>query len=142
MTNTQLQADLVEGHNRVSILRDYKANSFPHDFCRQQTFTGEVYPYEVPDQKPVQGGIITELPGYIIKDGNFFPGIYQNLISPLFTVEFDNDGFVKKNVEVFKKIMDGQVEKTKKSGQSADLLRSHIRHEIFSPSLFRRQPTS
>lgn len=98
---------------------------------------GEKYEYNVPPQRQVDGGVITELPAYIIQKQRFYPGIYQNLISPCFSVSYDRTGNTTKRVTKFMDTMEKRLQEELGGQPKAKLLKSHIRHKIFSPELFK-----
>ncbi|MFH1972449.1 MAG: hypothetical protein ABIJ18_03140 [archaeon] len=133
-----LEEKLEREEDSILVLNDYKARNFPYTICPQQGFDGKVFRYDVPTQREVNGGVIVGLPGYIINQGNFYPGLYQNLISPSFHVFYDPSGEITKEVIKLKKIMLSQLEKEKGANPTKHLLKSHIRHKIFSSSLFKK----
>ena len=137
MVGKQFQNDLLSDQDTIVVLNDFKAKEFPHAVCAQQNFLGEQYAFDVPAQRSVDGGVITELPSYIIQNHHFYPGIYQNLISPCFSVCYDRGGTMDR-VTKFKSIMGKRAEQEKGACPEAQLLKSHIRHKIFSPELFKK----
>ncbi len=123
-------------HDYVKNVRDYKYEAFTHKACKQVGFKGGVIDVEVPLQEKVDHGVITILPAYIIKEGEYYPGIYQNLILPTFGIYFDKDDITtdvvmkfKENVKSYADNQDGLI-----SFESL-LLRSHTRCELFPPAL-------
>lgn len=138
MVGKYFEDDLSTDKDKVAILRDYRAKEFPHKACAQQNFLGEQYEYRVPPQRQVSGGVITELPAYIIQNQHFYPGIYQNLISPCFSVSYDRTGNTTKRVVKFRDTMEKRLRKEMSEQPNAKLLKSHIRHKIFSPELFKK----
>lgn len=138
MVGKDFEDDLSTNKDTVSLLRDYKANEFPYQVCAQQNFLGEQYEYKVPTQQRVDGGVIMELPAYIIQNQHFYPGIYQNLISPCFSVSYDRTGDTTKKVIKFSTVMEKRLKEEHGEQPLAKLLKSHIRHKIFSPELFKK----
>lgn len=137
MCGSRLREDLQGSQDRVSTLRDFKARKFEHKDCNQLNFFGESFPYTVPEQMPVEGGYITELPSYYIKDQHLYPGIYQNLISPEFLVFYDNTGEVGKIVSDFHDILQERLriecQLDKKKGS---IVQSHFRNQFFAPGRY------
>ncbi len=115
----------------VVTLKDYKARPFPHKACVQQNFYGQKYKYIVPEQEPIEDGVIVKLPAYIIDNGKFHPGIYHNIISPRFEVSLDKEGKIMPIVEDFKKGVKQRLKR--EGGDGGTLSRSHMRNAIFSP---------
>lgn len=138
MLGDDFQNDLSAGTDKVSVIKDYRPKKFPHKICPQQNFLGEQYEYNVPPQRQTDGGTITDLPGYIIQNNSFYPGIYQNLISPRFSVLYDRTGDTTKRVEGFRSAMEKRLIKERADRPEAQLLKSHIRHKIFSPELLKK----
>ncbi|MFA6382278.1 MAG: hypothetical protein WCX08_03385 [Candidatus Buchananbacteria bacterium] len=138
MTDRDFGGDLSANKDKVATIRDYKAKEFPHKVCAQQNFLGEKYEYSVPPQRQVDGGVIVELPSYIIQNQHFYPGIYQNLISPCFSISYDRTGNTSKRVAKFKDTMEKRLQEEMGEQPRAELLKSHIRYRIFSPELFKK----
>lgn len=138
MVGKDFEDDLSTNKDKVSLLRDYRAKEFPHQICAQQNFVGEQYEYKVPRQQQVDGGVITELPAYIIQNQHFYPGIYQNLLSPCFSVSYDRTGDTTKKVVKFSNTMEKRLKEENGDQPLTQLLKSHIRHKIFSPELFKK----
>lgn len=133
----EFKENLQANENKIPILRDYKAKEFPYEILEPQNFIEDKYVYNVPLQQKVDGGVVTELPAYIINDNHFHPGIYQNLVSPRFAVSYDKSGDVTKQVEDFHSEMDKRLKAEWGDNPEAKLLKSHIRNKIFSPILFK-----
>lgn len=136
MVNENLLTDLTLNEDKVCTLYDYKDNHFPYQKCCQKSFTNNTHEYTVPIEKTVDGGNITILPSYIISNEEFYPGIYLNLISPMFSTYLDNDqGKIISKVDLFKKIMIDRLSKERVKDINSKFQFSHIRQEYFSPSL-------
>ncbi len=135
MIGQQFEEDLDKGQDRIFVLHDYRIKPFSHKVCAQQNFLAQQFVYQVPEQKPVEQGFITELPGYIIHSQNLYPGIYQNLISPRFSVFYDREGNVQQQVEGFSKVLHREFKRLRQENSEAELLKSHIRYKIFPPIL-------
>jgi len=137
MIGEQFSADLFQNDGVIQILRDYKDNHFPHIQCNQSSFSGKTYPFVVPNETTVDFGRVTSLPGYIIHDSEFFPGIYQNLISPMFSVYLDNSDLII-HVDKFKSAMLDKLDYERQTNQGCKFRLFHVRSGYFSPSLNRK----
>lgn len=117
-------------------MKDYKSEPFSHASCLQMNFDGVPCPYVVPEQKSVMNGTIAELPAYIVRDHAFYPGIYQNLISPSFFIFHDRDGTLTDDISAFKKTIKNHIRNTYgREDVETRLLRSHLRHDMFPGTL-------
>lgn len=124
--------------NHISILKDYKEKKFIHEFCKQRNFEGQEYAYKTPDQTEVEGGVVTQLPAYIMHDGKYYPGIYQNLILPRFFIYYDKNGGVTDKVSGFKnKITTHIKNQYGEDDINRRMLLSHTRNVILPPTLER-----
>lgn len=138
MIGSDLEDDLSANQDKVLVLKDYRAKEFSHKVCAQQNYLGEQYKYEVPQQQSVDGGLVVELPAYIIHGQHFYPGIYQNLISPGFSVVYDKTGDTTERVRKFRDVMGERLKEERLDQTDAQLLKSHIRYRIFSPELLKK----
>ncbi len=138
MIGDDFEEQLKKDEEEVVIMKDFRAKKFPYKTCLQQNFLGEKYKHQVSPQNEVSGGVIAELPSYIIHNGHFYLGLYQNLISPCFSVYYGGDKDTIKKIEKFRHILEQRVEKERKDKFNARFLKSHIRDKIFSPELFKR----
>lgn len=86
--------------NQPHHLLDYKAESFPHQIMKQKNMIGAETLFQVSEQ-PVQNGVITKLPVYKLDGNNFVPGIYHNLISPMFELFFGSN-HIKNIIDEFR----------------------------------------
>lgn len=136
MVDDKLSNDLSLNKDQCYLLRDYKDNHFPHKYCSQKSFSDRIYQFPVPKEINVNNGNITTLLGYAINDGEFYPGIYQNLISPVFSVFLDNNQTeLTKKVISFKENMINRLNKERFENYNKKFQFSHVRHNFFSPSL-------
>lgn len=141
MLGTIVEDNITEHSDEIFIIKDYKAKPFTHPICLQRGFDNSLHRYEVPTQTPIEdGGVITLLPNYATAGGKFYPGIYQNLVSPRFKVFADTTGETTTITQNFKEIMSRQLERERQKfpGEPKSLLQSHIRFAIFPPELSRR----
>lgn len=129
--------DLKTNEDKTPVLRDFKAKEFPYEVCEPQNFNGEKYIYKIPPQKKVDGGVMTELPLYTINNKHLYPGVYQNLVSPMFSLTYDKSGQDTEKVEDFYKDMEERMKEEWGDNPEANMLKSHIRNKIFSPILFK-----
>ncbi|MCX6727109.1 MAG: hypothetical protein NTY75_04900 [Candidatus Shapirobacteria bacterium] len=134
MINENLLRDLSLNEDHVCLLHDYKDNHFPHKQCCQKSFSGKTYEFVVPTEEIVDDGNITTLPGYIISNQEFYPGIYQNLISPMFSVYLDS-GDITDKTSLFKQMMLGRLLEERKINKNINFQSSHVRQDYFSISL-------
>lgn len=134
MIGEQFSIDLSQNKDCIQIIHDYKDNHFPHLQCNQRSFSGKTYSFMVPVESVVDNGRITSLPGYIIHDSEFFPGIYQNLISPMFSVYMDNSDLTF-HINKFKGTMLARLNYERQIHPEDRLRFSHIRSGYFSSSL-------
>ena len=133
MCNSELKDDLKLNLDRVKILRDFKARKFEHKDCNQLNFFGEIFSYPIPEQKPVDGGYIANLPSYMIRGGHLYPGIYQNIISPEFSVFCDNGGEVGDLVKVFQQNIQNRLDDENNVKEGAGSIKeSHFRNHFFA----------
>jgi len=122
--------------DNIFTLKDYRSERFPYKTCLQKNFEGIPYIYDVPEQRTVEKGVISELPEYIINDHKLHPGVYQNLVLPSFFIFHDRDGELTENVSSFKKKIIGHIARNypEKNIQAA-MLESHVRSDVFSETL-------
>ena len=140
MNGSGLENDMKRGEDTVLAIRDYKPRRFEHTACNQQSFDGSVYNYVVPDHKKADQGYVVEIPGYIINGQRLYPGLYQNVISPEFSVYFDRGGQTTEIVERFKNTVIQSIQRERATNQIASLALSHIRHQVFSPGRYDQRP--
>lgn len=136
MNGSQLRDDVTRRENTTLVVRDYKPRLFEHAVCAQRSFDGSVHEYEVPEQTAVEQGFLAQLPGYVVADGKFYPGLYQNLISPEFEVLYDSNGSTTEVVEGFRQIVLDYIDEEKKQGHIANVPLSHIRGSLFAPGRY------
>lgn len=141
MLGPTVEDNITEHPDEIFTIKDYKAKPFTHPICLQRGFDNSPHRYEVPTQTPTEdGGVITLLPNYATAGGKFYPGIYQNLVSPRFKVFADTTGETTAVTKNFKEIMSRQLERERQkfADEPKSLLQSHIRFAIFPPELSRR----
>jgi hypothetical protein len=136
MNGAPLAEAIEAGENSLFVARDYKPASFEHAVCAQKSFDGSIYRYEVPPQSEIEGGYLAEIPAYIIDSGKFYPGLYQNLISPEFEVLHDRSGFTTDTVNHLKRTVLKYVSEERGRGHIAAVDLSHIRHAWFAPGRY------
>lgn len=131
ITNPDMNAD-----DGVKIIKDYKFKPFVHKESLQKNFEGQSFVFPISEQKKVEGGLVTELPAYIIKDGKYYPGIYQNVILPSFFIFYDKDGSTTEKIYNFKeKIKDHIKTEYGEDNVEERIISSHTRNTIFPPTL-------
>lgn len=136
MNVSALQKALQERADTDHIIRDFKPKRFEHPACRQRTFDGTSHEYVVPEQSAVEGGVVAEIPGFMVHGGDLYLGLYQNLISPEFDVLHDSTGTTSAAVAEFKAIVLEEVRAAQAAGKVANVALSHIRHQIFAPGRY------
>lgn len=136
MNGGELKEHLSSRADAVIAMRDYKPKKFEYSECAQRTFDGSIYTYRVPPQEAVEGGYIARLPAYIISNSSFFPGLYQNLISPEFSVFYDGSGKTTGVVREFQQIVLQEIEHMKERSPFAALSLSHFRREVLAPERY------
>lgn len=136
MNDKELNIDLTRNEDILFPVRDYKAARFEHEACKQQAFDGETYAYEVPTQMKTEKGYISTLLGYAIRGGKYFPGIYQNLISPEFSVFYDATGTTQQVVDKFRGLVKERLNQERGTGLDGTLTKSHIRNRLFAPERY------
>jgi hypothetical protein len=115
-----------------SSLLDYKAGPFPHQIMRQKDMLGDEVQFKISEQG-VRLGVITNLPVYRL-DEVFVPGIYHNLLSPMFET-FYGDQTVRQNIEDFGLLLGRFARKVNSS--LPDITLSHPRKPLFSPYIIK-----
>ncbi len=84
----------------------------------------------------VEGGYISNMPGYSISRGILFPGAYHIVIYPAFLVFYDKDGFVTECVKKFEKTLYLEVKKQQVRYPFASYNKGHNRYDIFAPGRY------
>lgn len=132
--------DINSQENKIVTLKDYKTKKYPRKTCMQPNFKGQPYAFNVPKQKKTELGVIASLPSYIISDGEYHPGIYQNLMLPHFPVYYDKDNknFIK--VDNYKRTLINYLRQKKGNINTPDdiancFIEAHARKLILSPEL-------
>ncbi|PIR78136.1 MAG: hypothetical protein COU28_03255 [Candidatus Magasanikbacteria bacterium CG10_big_fil_rev_8_21_14_0_10_36_16] len=117
------------GSDSIGVLRDYREKPFSYTHSKQKNFDGEVYDFEVTNT-PLEGnqGCVTELSSYIVKEGKYYPGIYQNVILPRCNVFYDKDGHVFDQVTNFNNVIN-------KMSNGKGILPAHARSGVFPVTL-------
>lgn len=142
MVGSQLEADLQNARVKDNVfeVKDFKPRRFEHPAANQRGFDGSQYAYPASEQPPFEGGVLATLPGYIIHEGKFYPGLYQNLVSPNFKVLFDSTGDTTIAVNGFRRIVSDYIRSERAKSNIADLSLSHTRSGIFAPNRYRDIP--
>jgi hypothetical protein len=132
-------ADLKNGQDIDRRLLDYKPKPFKHRVMRQRDFHGDVHEFSA-DEVALNGGVtddevISNIPAYAIRSGQFVPGMYQNLISPRFEFEPFSSTKISSAVMLYWSLMHDLQSEYQAKNPRASVLKSHVRYEIFSPRL-------
>ncbi len=132
LINSDLERSLKSGSDVVNVVKDYKQSPFEREVCVQYGFDGSTSEYTVPEQKEVDAGIITELPGFDVKDGKLYPGLYHNLISPSFNAYYDSTGTTTQLIKKFERLIHEEVSKEKELSPNSNVYNSHLRQTLFA----------
>jgi hypothetical protein len=136
MVYFDLKKSLQTKKDEHYIMRDFRTNIFTHPCHARHTFNGERLESVIDGYKIVPEGFISYMPGYIVSNGKFYPGVYQTVISPGFLVFYDRTGETKKLVNFFKKILYRETKSAQKKFPFASYARAHNRYDIFPPGRF------
>lgn len=136
MIYTDLEKSLRSKKDIEYIMRDFRVDPFRHPCHARHTFDGQRFESIIDGYKLKLGGFISNMPGYIISQGKFYPGVYQTIISPAFLVFFDRTGITKKLVKKFENILCREVRHTRKKSPSATYAKAHNRYDIFPPGRY------
>lgn len=120
-------------------LLDYKPHPFKYQVMKQKDFNGDIHEFRA-EETLVRGGatmdeVVSRIPAYAIKKGNYIPGVYQNLVSPRFEFEPYTSPLISSAVTMYWALMQDLVKDAKRRNPHASVLKSHIRYEIFSTML-------
>ena len=91
------------------------------------------FPYDVPEPERTKSGFINTLPGYVVREGTLYPGVYQNVVSPGFDVWYDREGDITKTVQNFDRLLHERLKSEQLRNPRAAFEQSHLRHPLFSP---------
>jgi len=123
------EEELTSSQDRDVTLLDFREKDFSYKKARQKNIDGELVEFEVNNtREPISGGSIAELPIYMIRNGKYCPGIYQNVILPRCYVFYDKDGSTSQDCNSFYTKVDNL------SGNKS-VLPSHIRSSVFPVTL-------
>ncbi|PLX25935.1 hypothetical protein C0580_01060 [Candidatus Parcubacteria bacterium] len=113
------------------IMQDFRTDYFAHPCHARHTFNGQRIESVIKATKLKKGGFISNVPGYIINNGKYYPGVYQTVISPAFLVFYDRNGETTKLVKEFEKILYREVKNIRKKETSSTYAKAHNRYDIF-----------
>lgn len=119
-------------------VQDYKPAPFAHRVLKQRDFEGNWHEFAVIENSVESDPqeVISSLVVYGISDGLFIPGIYLNIILPMFEVEYDNGSSVVNSTVNRLKILVSQLINTYLSnGRCVSLSKSHPREILFSSKI-------
>jgi len=136
MVYTDLKKSLRTRNDQQYIMRDFRVGHFRHPCHARHTFDGERFESVIDGHKIKSGGFISNMPGYIIFNGKFYPGVYHTVISPAFLVFYDRTGEATKLVKKFENILYQEVKNTRKYYSSATYAKAHNRYDIFPPGRY------
>ena len=126
---------LNDGIDREYTIRNFRTDSFTHPCMATNSFIATTHESTVIGHE-VYGGYISNMPGYSISKGIFFPGAYHIVIYPSFLVFYDKDGFVTECVNKFEKTLYLEVKKQQVKYPFASYNKGHNRYDIFAPGRY------
>jgi len=136
MVYTDLKKSLRTRNDQQYIMRDFRMGPFKHPCHARHTFDGERLESVIDGHEIKSIGFVSNMPGYIISNGKFYPGVYHTVISPAFLVFYDLTGEVTKLVKKFEHILYQEVKNTRKYSPSATYAKAHNRYDIFPPGRY------
>lgn len=136
MVCTDLKESLHAKIDMQYIMRDFRADPFRHPCHARHTFDGERFESVIDGYEIKSDGFVSNMPGYIISNGKFYPGVYQTVISPALLVFYDCTGETTKLVKKFKNILYQEVKYARKNSPSATYAKAHNRYDIFPPGRY------
>lgn len=136
MVFTDLRKSLQLRNDFQYLMRDFRANPFTHPCHARHTFNGERIESIIEGKKIGKAGFISNVPGYIIFEKKFFPGVYHTIISPAFLVFYDRTGKTTELVGKFRDILYHEVDNVRKEFPFATYDKAHNRYDIFSPGRY------
>jgi len=118
---------------------DYKPKPFKYQEITQRDFHGNPYVFN-PNETTLGVGVtgqevISRIPSHAIVNGNYVPGIYQNLVSPRFEFEPLTSKMISAAVTMYWAFMMDLANTVRITDPKASILKSHIRYPIFSCEL-------
>lgn len=136
MVHSDLKNSLKERNDLCYTMRDFRVDPFFHPCHARHTFDGRRVETVIDGYDLPSGGFIAMMPGYIVSDGNLYPGVYQTVISTAFLVFYDKTGETKKLVRGFKNILYKETKRAKEHFILSSYSRAHNRYDIFPPGRF------
>jgi hypothetical protein len=117
-------------------MRDFRTDLFRHPCHARHTFDGQRIESVIDGYKLKSGGFISNMPGYIISNGKFYPGVYQTVISPAFLVFYDRTGETTRLIKKFENILYREVKYIRKKLPLVTYAKAHNRYDIFPPGRY------
>jgi hypothetical protein len=137
-----IYADLKKSLNkRMDIqydMTDFRVDEFSHPCHARHTFNGQRIETTINCRPAKGGGFLSSMPGYIISNGRFYPGVYHTIISTAFLVFYDITGRTKKLVKKFEKILYDEANLMRKEFSNSTYAKAHNRYDIFPPGRFEK----
>jgi len=131
MVDTDLKMALQTKKDMQYVMRDFRVDPFRHPCHARHTFDGDRFESTIDGHTTEFGGFISDMPGFIISNGKFYPGVYQTVISPGLLTFYDNTGETRKLAKKFEKTLYNEVERERKRFPAATYARAHNRFDIF-----------
>ena len=136
MVDTDLKRALRIKKDMQYVMHDFRVDPFRHPCHARHTFNGDRFESTIDGHTTEFGGFISDMPGFIISNGKFYPGVYQTVISPGLLTFHDDTGETKKLVKKFEKTLYNEVGRERKQFPIATYARAHNRFDIFPPGRY------
>lgn len=136
MIDTDLRKALRTKKDTQYIMRDFRTDPFRHPCHARHTFNGNRFESTIDGHDVKLGGFISDMPGFIISNSKFYPGVYQTVISPGLLTFYDRTGETRKLVKKFEKILYREVDNERKKFPTASYAKAHNRYDIFPPGRY------
>lgn len=136
MVDNDLKKALRTKDDTQYIMRDFRTDPFRHPCHARHTFNGNRFESTIDGHDTELGGFISDMPGFIISNSKFYPGVYQTVISPGLLTFYDRTGETKKLVKKFEKKLYQEVDRERKKFPTASYAKAHNRYDIFPPGRY------
>jgi len=136
MMYSDLKYSLDKNVDTDYLLKDFRTDLFTHPCLARHTFNGGRYESVITGHKAEEDGYISNVTGFTISNGMYFPGIFHTVIYPSFLVFYDKDQYVTDLVRKFEKLLYDAVDILRKKFPSSTYAKAHNRYDIFAPGRF------
>lgn len=121
-------------HDMISVIRNYRENLTHLDYY-PTNFTGQTTKFVSETKNILSDDVIATIHNYIIQNSFFYPGVFYNHISPIFSVLYDKSGEVQQSVDSLKEIITKRFIIENMKEPNSKFYKSHPRYSKFSPNL-------